>query len=95
MIFRNGNGQYDVIVARDGEEAVTKATEELPDLILMDVVMPKMNGFEACRAIRNQPDTAEIPIIVVTTRGEEISVQSAYEAGCTDYLNKPIRNNFV
>lgn len=89
MILRR-EGPYEVCFASDGQEAVGKASAEQPDLILMDIVMPKMNGFEACRAIRTQEDTAEIPIIIVTTRGEEASVQKGYEAGCTDYVNKPI-----
>lgn len=89
MILRRGNS-YEVSFASDGQEAVTKASEEQPDLILMDIVMPKMNGFEACRAIRSQENTAEIPIILVTTRGEESSVQNGYAAGCNDYVNKPI-----
>ena len=89
MILRRG-GPYEVSFAGDGAEAVAKAAEEQPDLILMDIVMPKMNGFEACRAIRSQENTAEIPIILVTTRGEESSVQNGYAAGCNDYVNKPI-----
>ncbi len=90
MIFRGGNGKYDVIVARDGDEAVVKATEELPDLILMDVVMPRMNGFDACREIRSQKATQAIPIIMVTTRGEADQVETGYARGCNDYITKPI-----
>ena len=82
--------EYDFIVAMDGEEGVAKATEEEPDLILMDVVMPKMDGFRACRLLRIQESTREIPIIMVTTRGTTANVQLGYESGCTDYLTKPI-----
>ena len=76
--------------AGDGEEAVRKAAAEKPDLILLDVVMPKMNGFEACRALRSQEATTSTPIIMVTTRGEETNVETGYASGCSDYITKPI-----
>jgi DNA-binding response OmpR family regulator len=66
------------------------ASSEKPDLILMDVVMPIMDGFEACRQIRMQAETNGIPIIMVTTRGEAINVETGYESGCNDYVTKPI-----
>ena len=56
----------------------------------MDVVMPRMDGFEACRRIREQEDTKAIPVIMVTTRGELQSVENGYSSGCTDYVTKPI-----
>jgi DNA-binding response OmpR family regulator len=85
-----GNGCYDLVTALDGQEAVEKARAELPDLILMDVVMPRMNGFDACRRIREGAATARIPVIMVTTRGEIESVEAGYESGCADYVIKPI-----
>lgn len=84
------HGPYEVLTAENGEEGLKKATAELPDLILLDVMMPKMTGFEATRALRQQPSTREIPIILVTTRGEETNVELGREAGCTDYVTKPI-----
>ena len=81
---------YELITAKDGQEAVTKASAERPDLILMDVVMPKMNGFEACKQLRSQDATKAIPIIMVTTRGEAESVESGFQSGCSDYITKPI-----
>ena len=81
---------YRILTARDGEEAVAKATAEAPDLILMDVVMPKMTGLEACRALRAQPSTMAVPIILVTTRGESTSVEAGFASGCNDYVTKPI-----
>ncbi len=83
-------GPYSVVTASNGEEAVLKATAEKPDLILLDVVMPKMNGFEACRALRAQDATSLTPIIMVTTRGEEPNVEAGYASGCSDYITKPI-----
>jgi DNA-binding response OmpR family regulator len=81
---------YELITAKDGQEAITKATAEHPDLILMDVVMPKMNGFEACKQLRGHDTTKTIPIIMVTTRGEAENVESGFESGCDDYITKPI-----
>jgi DNA-binding response OmpR family regulator len=83
-------GPYELLTATNGEEAVEKALREQPDLILMDVVMPKMNGFEACRRIRSEDSTKDTPIIMVTTRGEVQNVETGFQAGCNDYVTKPI-----
>jgi DNA-binding response OmpR family regulator len=87
-----GKGSYDVLTASDGEEGVAKALAERPDLIVMDVVMPKMDGFEACRRLRLSESTRSIPIIIVTTRGEAANIETGYECGCTDYVTKPINS---
>jgi CheY-like chemotaxis protein len=81
---------YDLVTAMDGEEAVRTAEAELPDLILMDVVMPRMTGFEAVREIRRRQLAGDVPIIMVTTRSEAGSMQTGFESGCTDYVTKPI-----
>jgi len=83
-------GPYDLITAKDGEEAIAKALAERPDLILMDVVMPKMNGFDAVRRIRAEEGISDTPIIMVTTRGEVQNVETGFESGCNDYVTKPI-----
>jgi CheY-like chemotaxis protein len=83
-------GPYQVVTARDGREAIEKAKSEQPDIVLLDVVMPNLDGLSACAAIRQQPETAHIPIIMVTTRGEEANVETAFRNGCTDYVTKPI-----
>ena len=85
-----GKSGFDLIVAKNGQEAVTKSVSEKPDLILMDVNMPKMNGFEACQKIRANESTKSIPIIMVTTRGEMENRKIGFENGCTDYVTKPI-----
>lgn len=85
-----GSVHYELITAKDGSEGVEKARSEKPDLILLDVVMPKLDGFGACRALRQDPATRAIPIIMVTTRGEEHSVEKGYAAGCNDYVTKPL-----
>ena len=90
--FILNNGPYDLITANNGEEAVKKAAEHQPDLILLDVIMPKMGGFEACRLIRNGESTRNIPIIMVTTRGEAANVEAGWANGCTDYVTKPINS---
>ncbi len=83
-------GPYDLVVAKDGQEGVEKAAAEKPDLILMDVMMPRLTGFEACKKIRAHGPTARIPVILVTTRGEEESMKQGFEAGCNAYVTKPI-----
>ncbi len=83
-----GSG-YELLVARNGQEAVEKAVAERPDLILMDLVMPQMNGLEACRTLRAKEETRSTPIIIVTTRGEPYNVEAGYEAGCNEYITKP------
>lgn len=80
----------ELVVARDGREAVDLALAERPDLILLDVVMPVMDGFETCRRLRQNGATRSTPIIMVTTRGEEQHMEVGYESGCTDYITKPI-----
>jgi two-component system alkaline phosphatase synthesis response regulator PhoP len=81
---------YQIVTAKNGREAVATAASERPDLILLDVVMPEMNGFEACRQIRQQESTRDVPIIMVTTKGEEQNVEAGFESGCNDYITKPI-----
>lgn len=85
--------EYEMLVAVDGEEAVRKTEEEKPDLILMDLGMPVMDGWEATRRIKANSELKHIPIIAVTSHamvGDEIQ---AREAGCDDYIPKPIDEN--
>ncbi len=84
------NDPYVLVTASNGEEAVQKAAIEQPDLILLDVIMPRMSGFEACRLIRDDDALKHIPIIMVTTRGEAANVETGWVVGCTDYVTKPI-----
>ena len=88
MLFRT-HTKFQLVVARNGEEAVRKALAEMPSLILMDIVMPKMNGFAACREIRKHPALKRVPIIMVTSRGESWNVEEGFESGCNDYVTKP------
>jgi CheY-like chemotaxis protein len=79
---------YEVISAEDGEQAVEVALRERPDLILMDVRMPNLDGYEACRRIRALPSLRDVPLILLSVRGDE-AVRKGYEAGATDYVVKP------
>ena len=83
-------GPFEIVLARDGVEAVARAKSEQPDVILLDVMMPRLDGLSACAQIRAEATTAHIPIIMVTTRGEEHSIETAFRNGCTDYVTKPI-----
>lgn len=82
--------QYEIVTAKDGAEAVERAMDEQPDAILMDVVMPKMNGFEAVRRIRGIESLTQTPIIMVTTRSEMENVEEGFASGCSDYITKPV-----
>jgi CheY-like chemotaxis protein len=92
MILRR-EGRFDIVEGKNGEEAIELAVKHQPDLILMDVNMPVMDGFEACRVLRNKAETKSIPIILVTTRGEAENIEAGYENGCSDYVTKPINGS--
>ena len=81
---------YEIVMARDGEEGIAKAVKTKPDLILMDVVMPIMNGFEAVKRLRQREETKFVPIVMVTTQAEIESMEAGYVSGCNDYVVKPI-----
>ncbi|MDH4135026.1 MAG: response regulator, partial [Gammaproteobacteria bacterium] len=87
MLTKNG---FTVSVVTSGEEAITRAKTEKPDLILMDVVMPGMSGFEATRAITRDPDCANIPVIMCTTKGQETDKAWGLRQGAKDYIVKPV-----
>lgn len=81
---------HEVVTADDGEAGVEKAGTESPDLILMDVVMPGLNGFQATRKIRRNPATAEIPVIFVTTKDQETDKIWGMRQGAAAYITKPV-----
>jgi CheY-like chemotaxis protein len=83
-------GEYDVRVAKTGKEALRSVAESRPDIVLLDIVMPEMDGITTCRQLKSDPATREIPVIIVTTKGETEKVEAAFTAGCNDYLTKPI-----
>jgi CheY-like chemotaxis protein len=81
----------ELFFARDGEEAVRLATSERPDLIVMDMMLPKLDGFDATRRIKSDPALAAIPVIALTARTGDCDERKAREAGCDDYVTKPYR----
>jgi twitching motility two-component system response regulator PilH len=81
---------YEVVTAESGEEGVVVAKQEKPDLILMDVVMPGLNGFQATRQLSRSPETASIPVIMCTTKGQETDRVWGMRQGAIDYLVKPV-----
>lgn len=81
---------FEVVAATNGEEAVTLARQEFPDLILMDVRMPRMTGYEACTAIKADPKLKNIPIIFLSAKGQDSEIQAGLRAGALEYLLKPI-----
>jgi DNA-binding response OmpR family regulator len=87
--FRLGRSGYRVLQAHDGEEAVALALEHEPDLAVLDVMMPKMDGFEVVRRLRAEESTKSMPIIMLTARAQDTDVQGGFDAGANDYLRKP------
>lgn len=79
----------ETVEAGNGVEAIEKAVSERPDLILLDVMMPKMNGFEACQRLKANPETSHIPIIMLTARGDPSAKERGENAGALEYLTKP------
>lgn len=80
---------YEVVTASNGEEAVGLASKENPDLILMDVRMPRMTGYEACRVLKASPDMKDIPVVFLSAKGQESEIQTGLEVGAEEYLLKP------
>ena len=81
---------YDVIASENGEDAIVKARQAKPDLILMDVVMPGLNGFQATRAISRDPETKSIPVIMCTSKSQETDKIWGLRQGARDYVVKPV-----
>jgi two-component system alkaline phosphatase synthesis response regulator PhoP len=87
--FTLGFAGYEVVDAMNGEEAVEIAKRELPDLILMDVRMPRKTGYEACAEIKSDPRLKDIPVIFLSAKGQDAEIQAGLQAGATEYLLKP------
>ncbi len=87
--FSLGAEGYEVVTAEDGEEAVRKAKEQKPDLVVLDVMMPKMDGFEACRTIKKDPELGSTPVILLSAKARDVDQKQGYEAGADDYITKP------
>lgn len=83
------NEGYNVILASDGEEALKKTFFEKPDLLLLDIMMPKRNGYEVACILRDQPEFKSLPIIMLTARGGELDQKMGYATGADEYIAKP------
>jgi CheY-like chemotaxis protein len=78
------------LIANDGMEAMTRVQEQQPDLILLDIMMPKMSGFEVCKKLKKDPGTRDIPIIMITALNEISDIERSVECGTDDFLTKPV-----
>jgi DNA-binding response OmpR family regulator len=89
IVFRLERSGYTVLQARDGAEALELARRSRPDLAVLDVMMPKLDGFELTRRLREDESTSKMPIILLTARTQEADVERGFDAGADDYLRKP------
>ena len=89
VVFKLRQAGHDVIAVGDGAAAVLACQAEVPDLVMLDLMMPGMNGLEAARELRASPATAGLPIILLTARAQESDVDAGYAAGAVDYIVKP------
>ena len=87
--FSLGMEGYEVITALDGEEALRKASETKPDLIVLDIMMPKMDGYETCKALKADEATKDIPVILLSAKGRNVDMQTGYDVGADEYITKP------
>ena len=89
VTFRLDRAGYEVVQARDGQEALDAALTRTPDLCVLDVMMPRLDGYEVTRRLREAEATRSVPIILLTARVQESDVERGFEAGATDYVRKP------
>jgi two-component system alkaline phosphatase synthesis response regulator PhoP len=82
---------YDCVTAINGKEALQKAREEHPDLILLDIMMPVMDGYEVCRELRADASTRDIPVVMLTAKSQQVDIQKGKDVGADDYITKPFR----
>ena len=87
--FRLKSVGHEVIFAVDGGEALEMVTKEKPELVLLDVIMPVMNGFQVLRKLKSQEETKDIPVIMLTSKAQEKDIVSGLEVGAVDYVTKP------
>jgi DNA-binding response OmpR family regulator len=91
VAFKLANAGHDVFRVVDGEAALVAAARERPDAILLDVMMPLLDGFAVLQRLKADPDLSAIPVILLTARGQERDVQSGHERGAADYIVKPFK----
>jgi DNA-binding response OmpR family regulator len=89
VVYRLERSGYEVVEARDGEEALRLAAERQPDLAILDVMMPKLDGYEVTRRLRKDDATSRLPVILLTARTQDSDVSRGFDAGADDYIRKP------
>jgi DNA-binding response OmpR family regulator len=89
IAYRLGRSGFEVVEAADGEQALRLARAEPPDLLVLDVMMPKLDGYELTRRLRADPATQRVPVILLTARAQEDDISRGFSAGADDYLKKP------
>jgi two-component system alkaline phosphatase synthesis response regulator PhoP len=87
--FSLGVEGYEVMTALDGEQALAKVAQDKPDLIVLDIMMPKLDGYETCKALKSAPETRDIPIILLSAKGRNVDQKVGFEVGADDYITKP------
>lgn len=80
---------HEVLTASNGEDALATALRDLPDLVLLDIRMPRLTGYDVCRRLRADPTTRDIPIAFLSAKGQDAEIQAGMDAGATDYILKP------
>jgi CheY-like chemotaxis protein len=85
--------EYELRSAANGEESMQQVAAWKPDLILLDIMMPKISGFEVCKRLRADPETRDVAVLMITALNQPSDVDRAVEAGCDDFLSKPINKN--
>ncbi len=91
--FQVNHAGFDILTATNGEEALWLMTTDPPDLVMLDVMMPKMNGFEVCRRIKSNPATEHIPVFIITSLKSDADSASAKDSGANEFLVKPIKTD--
>src|SRR5207244_9806800 len=87
--FSLGMEGYEVVTALDGEQALEKARTERPDLIVLDIMMPKLDGYETCKMLKAEAETRNIPVILLSAKGRNVDQKVGFEVGADDYITKP------
>ena len=87
--FSLGMEGYEVLTALDGEQALEKARAGHPDLIVLDIMMPKLDGYETCKMLKADPATRDIPVILLSAKGRNVDQKVGFEVGADDYITKP------
>lgn len=86
------DGNFDIIFAYDGRQTLDRVAEQTPDLILLDIMMPKLSGYEVCQRLKAEEATKDIPVLMVTALNEAGDIEKAVAAGCDDFLTKPVNS---